>query len=111
MTARPTKLRDGSWGARVPGKPDAGDIVTISTRSGKKWDAEIDSVLWTGKSKYGKGTESLCSLVGNGGGSSRSSGYSRRRRFEDDEGSSFPCHVCGQFCFSGDTGHCPQERR
>ncbi len=47
MTATPAKLRDGSWGARVPGSVQAGDVVTITTRGGKSWDATISMVIWS----------------------------------------------------------------
>jgi formamidopyrimidine-DNA glycosylase len=48
LTATPTKLRDGSWGARVKGAVNAGDVVTIKTSTGKTWDAKVEAVLWSG---------------------------------------------------------------
>jgi hypothetical protein len=48
ITASPTKLRDGTWGARVAGPAAEGDTITITTRAGKTWQAEIERVLWTG---------------------------------------------------------------
>lgn len=48
MSATPAKLRDGSWGARVQGRASVGDRITITTRSGKSWDATVSRVLWTG---------------------------------------------------------------
>jgi len=48
MTATPTKLRSGDWGARVQGDVQTGDIVTITAKSGKSWDARIARVLWSG---------------------------------------------------------------
>jgi hypothetical protein len=48
LTASPTKLRDGTWGARVTGPAAEGDTITITTRAGKSWDAEVERVLWTG---------------------------------------------------------------
>jgi hypothetical protein len=47
-TAAPAKLRDGSWGARVQGDAAVGDVVTITTRAGKTWDARVKKVLWSG---------------------------------------------------------------
>lgn len=47
-TATPTKLRDGSWGAKVAGKVAKGDVVTIQARSGKTWQATVSRVVWTG---------------------------------------------------------------
>jgi hypothetical protein len=49
LAASPTKLRSGSWGARVNGPAAVGDIVTITTRGGKTWDAEVTKVVWTGE--------------------------------------------------------------
>ena len=48
-TATPAKLRDGSWGARVTGAVAPGDVVTITTRAGKTWQARIMRVVWTGE--------------------------------------------------------------
>lgn len=46
-TATPTKLRNGNWGARVRGKVREGDTVTITTKSGKSWEARVSKVVWT----------------------------------------------------------------
>lgn len=48
ITASPTKLRDGSWGARVPGGATIGQTIRIRTRAGKEWDACVERVVWTG---------------------------------------------------------------
>jgi hypothetical protein len=45
--ATPSKLRDGSWGARVAGSVAVGDVVTITTKAGKSWDATVSRVLWS----------------------------------------------------------------
>lgn len=47
MTATPTKLRDGSWGARVNGTVAQGDSIEITTRAGKTWTATVSRVLWS----------------------------------------------------------------
>jgi hypothetical protein len=49
-TAHPTKLRNGSWGATVKTAThlDAGDSITITTKTGKTWTAEIAKVVWRG---------------------------------------------------------------
>lgn len=47
-TATPTKLRSGEWGAKVPGRPQPGDEIIIVARSGKRWDAVVERVLWSG---------------------------------------------------------------
>lgn len=49
INARPAKLRNGSWGARVEGTVREGDTVTITTSSGKSWQARVTKVLWTGE--------------------------------------------------------------
>ncbi len=49
MTATPTKIKKtGNWGARIQGTATTGDVVTITTRSGKSWDAEVASIVWAG---------------------------------------------------------------
>ncbi len=48
-TAKPAKLRNGSWGARVASETiQAGDTITITTKAGKTWDAEVVKVVWHG---------------------------------------------------------------
>lgn len=47
LQASPTKLRDGSWGARVRGYPAQGDTIQITTKAGKTWTATAKKVLWT----------------------------------------------------------------
>lgn len=44
-TATPTKLRDGSWGARTSLPVAIGDTITIITRSGKAWQALVTQVI------------------------------------------------------------------
>ena len=80
--ASPTRLRDGTWGARVKGRASKGDRITITTRDGDSWEAVVTRVVWTGKNNYGPGTISLCET------SSGSSGGSKK--------SSEPCAECGE---------------
>ncbi len=47
MTATPAKLRDGTWGARVQGPVSQGDVVTVTTKAGKTWQAKVTRVVWT----------------------------------------------------------------
>jgi hypothetical protein len=42
------KLRDGTWGVRVPGRASAGDSVIITRRDGRKVQTTIESIVWTG---------------------------------------------------------------
>ena len=46
--ATPCKLRNGDWGAKTSARIRQGDIVTITTRAGKSWDARISKIVWTG---------------------------------------------------------------
>lgn len=58
-TAAPTKLRSGAWGARVTGTVAVGDVVTITTRAGKSWQARVTQVVWTGSGVSVCATESF----------------------------------------------------
>ena len=60
LTATPTKLRSGNWGARLKtSKVRAGDTVTITTRAGKTWQAKVTKVVWSGNGAAIVATESL----------------------------------------------------
>lgn len=48
MNATPTKLRNGTWGARTTDNVSKGDVVTITTRGGKSWDATVTEIVWSG---------------------------------------------------------------
>ncbi len=96
LTASPTKLRDGSWGANVPSdNVSVGDIITVSTRSGKSWDAEITHILWIGNSKYGKHKVSICATKSIERRPAQSSGGSY-----EPEYCYYPCPVSGRKCCS-----------
>jgi len=58
--ATPAKLRDGSWGARVVGKARRGQRIFIQAKGGRKWEATVDKVFWTGEDRY---TGEIISLV------------------------------------------------
>jgi len=48
-SATPTKLRSGSWGAKVQdANPQLGQVVRITTKSGKSWLATVTRVIWSG---------------------------------------------------------------
>jgi hypothetical protein len=49
IAATPVKLRSGDWGARIPAAVADGDIITITTRAGKSWQARVTSVVWHGQ--------------------------------------------------------------
>jgi len=66
--ASPKKLRSGDWGALA--QTDSikrGDLIRITTKSGKSWEAHVAKVIWTGDGKSIVATES-------GGGGPRKSG-------------------------------------
>jgi hypothetical protein len=49
LTASPTKLRNGDWGVTVKSeRVRPGDSVTVTTKSGKSWEALIEKVIWKG---------------------------------------------------------------
>lgn len=49
LKATPAKLRSGNWGARVQSiTADEGAIVSIETKAGKVWLAQITRVVWRG---------------------------------------------------------------
>lgn len=49
IAATPAKLKNGNWGARVQSADvREGDTVTITTRAGKSWQAQVELVVWRG---------------------------------------------------------------
>lgn len=47
--ATPMKLKSGAWGARASSEAvRAGDVLCITTKAGKSWDAMISRVIWAG---------------------------------------------------------------
>jgi len=52
VPARPKKLRNGDWGALAQSDDiKRGDLIRISTKSGKSWEAHVTKVIWTGDGK------------------------------------------------------------
>lgn len=99
-TASPAKLRDGSWGARVSGRASEGDTITIETRAGKKWDATVSRVLWSGADRRTGKAVSLVATNSSGSATSgRARNTSRRSRgcdeCADGEYDGTRCCVCG----------------
>lgn len=47
MIASPMKLRSGDWGVRIPGTPKKGDSIEVASKSGKRWTAVVERVVWT----------------------------------------------------------------
>ena len=98
MTATPAKLRDGSWGARVPGKPAVGTAITVRTRSGKSWEAEVRRVLWSGTDRQTGDVVSLCATATATGSRSSSRTYTQECCWG-------PCPVSGRKCTPSDPCH------
>ena len=49
MNASPRKLKNGQWGAQTNSTVRVGDVVTIVTKLGKRWDATVKNVVWKNK--------------------------------------------------------------
>jgi len=61
-TATWTKLNNGNWGVRVPGRATVGQTITVAKKSGATSTETISAVLWTGIAKDGR-EASLVSIV------------------------------------------------
>ena len=60
VQASPKKLNSGDWGAWVKSENvQRGDVVAITTKSGKSWNSQIDKVIWRGNGG------AICSLIQN----------------------------------------------
>lgn len=57
-----TKLNDGSWGVRVPGRATVGQRIEVSRRDGTRETKTVGAVLWTGTARDGR-PASLVSIV------------------------------------------------
>jgi hypothetical protein len=103
MKASPAKLRDGSWGARVSGAVSIGDVVTITTKAGKSWDATVTRVVWT------DGTAAICATASNSPrpSTSRSSRYAGYQRRIDRAGDASTCNC--RMCQSGSECLCERD--
>ncbi len=94
LTAAPSKLRNGSWGAKVNGSVEEGDTVTITTRSGKSWDAIVERVVWEGNGVSIFSTRSLDRPV-----------QSTSRPTYGADSCGYPCAVTGRRCTQDDLCH------
>jgi len=56
VRAKPSKLRDGTWGATTSGAVQVGDTITIESQGGKAWDAVVAKVIWSDD----RGEKCLC---------------------------------------------------
>lgn len=118
LTGTWTKSHTGEWRARIVGDhPEdlKGKKVLMRRRNGDESTAEITGVAWEGKDKKTDEPVIVANVrpLNDGPKAKKraNSAYGRRsrRRFEEDEGSSFPCHVCNGYCMSGDMGYCPHQ--
>ena len=98
--ASPAKLKDGSWGARVPGTATTGQTITVRAANGKTWTAVVDRVLWTGTSNGER--VSLCSTRPREAGT-RTTGRGTNPRAHTPNGKR--CRACG-----GAMMHAPHHR-
>ncbi len=90
LTGKPKQLRSGEWGTVVSTENvNVGDSVTITTASGKSWEARIQKVIWRGNGV------AICATSKSSGGSSGGSGGSKR-------GTWTGCH-CGSREIDGET--------
>lgn len=69
-----TKLRDGSWGIRVPSDAiRSGAQISVTKKDGSTQSVVVDQVIWSGKDRSG-GNVSLCSILPNYRSARRSTG-------------------------------------
>lgn len=99
LEATPKKLRDGNWGARVGSESvQVGDVIKITTRSGKSWLTTVSKVVWAGEG---------ISIVATASSKSRHSNYvpatRNARGYVEQRGHyhgycGYPCPVTGKKC-------------
>ena len=95
VTATPTKLNNGDWGAKVSGTIKVGDTIRITTKAGKTWTSVVSKVVWSGSGAAIVATSkkpSTCRVAGKS--YKRESGYCY-----------YPCPVSGRVC-SPENGKC-----
>lgn len=64
ISASPTKLRNGTWGATAKGTARKGDTLQITAKSGKSWTATVSAVVWSGNGVTICATESTPAPAG-----------------------------------------------
>jgi len=95
--ASPTKLRDGSWGAKVQGSVSVGETIKITTKAGKSWTASVAQVVWTGSGVSLVATASSGSKSGYTPAVRNSRGYVAQRGHYDGY-CGYNCPVSGRKC-------------
>lgn len=91
--ASPAKLRDGSWGAKILGSAQVGQMITIRTQAGKTWSATVSNVIWSGNG---------ITLVSTRSNDSHSPSSSHRPKKKYGAGR---CSECGEFLKSWMDGY------
>lgn len=93
MFGKYSKLKNGTWGARVRAPVKAGDVVTLQTRAGEAKEEIVQSVLWTGPDKFSASTVCLVSL--------KSSEERERALRSRNRGGRYECSECGDYVDAG----------
>lgn len=98
-TAQPTKLRDGSWGAKIElnggDRVEIGTNVTVKTKAGKTWMTQVAQIVWSGPNNGN--TVYIFRTTTAGGQSNRHSG-SRRNNYTRNSGCQ-QCRAEGRKCW------------
>jgi hypothetical protein len=100
LAAKPQRLKDGSWGARVSGRATIGDTITITTRGGDTWDARVVALEWEQIDQEGEVTM----LVATDTGDRPRRGVARRGR--RGRGSSYSRFSSGAESYQNRDGRC-----
>lgn len=53
LTGTFTRLRDGSWGAKITGKGSPGARALLETKGGRKVPVTLETKTWSGRDNYG----------------------------------------------------------
>lgn len=77
MKATPAKLRSGAWGARIQGTAKVGDVVQVTTSTGKSWQARVTEIVWSGSGVTLAATVELGRPLGTAGKAAPRSDYRR----------------------------------
>lgn len=104
MNATYAKLKDETWGVRVPGRAAAGDSVVVERKDGTRNNEVVSRVLWTGEDRQ-KAPVSLCTIMSSSSDRTRVSSSSSYRGTCDECGeSSSSLRACKDS--SGIQGYC-----
>lgn len=100
ITATPKKLNNGSWGVWASSEDVAvGTVVTVATRSGKTWDAQVTRIIWRGKGGAICETRSVRQTP------PARRAYRPSRSFASAASCGYPCPVTRRRCTPSDPCH------